>query len=53
MKAGFKAGAAVAAAAKALGGGGGGRPDLARGKGKDAAAVPDAIGAFEKYLASL
>jgi len=53
VKAGFKAGAAVAAAAKALGGGGGGRPDLARGKGKDPARIPEAVAAFEEYLRTL
>jgi alanyl-tRNA synthetase len=53
VKAGFKAGAAVKAAAEAVGGGGGGRPDLARGKGKDGAKVPEAVRAFEAYLAGL
>jgi len=50
VRAGFKAGAAVQAAAKALGGGGGGRPDLARGKGKDAGKIPDAVEAFATYV---
>jgi alanyl-tRNA synthetase len=53
VKAGFKAGAAVKAAAEKVGGGGGGRPDFARGKGKDAAALPEAVKAFETYLAGL
>jgi alanyl-tRNA synthetase len=53
LAAGFHAGNAVGAAAKALGGGGGGRPDLARGKGRDAAALPAAVAAFEALLASL
>ena len=53
VKAGFRAGAAVKAAAEAVGGGGGGRPDLARGKGKDASRLPEAVAAFERYLAGL
>jgi alanyl-tRNA synthetase len=53
VKAGFKAGAAVKAAAEAVGGGGGGRPDLARGKGRDPARLPEAVKAFEAYLAGL
>ncbi len=53
VKAGFKAGAAVGVVAKALGGGGGGRPDFARGKGKDPTRIPEAVAAFEAYLAGL
>ncbi|HEU4393935.1 MAG TPA: DHHA1 domain-containing protein, partial [Planctomycetota bacterium] len=53
LAAGFQAGAAVGAAAKALGGGGGGRPDLARGKGRDPALLPQAVSAFEAYLGTL
>jgi alanyl-tRNA synthetase len=53
VKAGFNAGSTVSDIAKLLGGGGGGRPDLARGKGKDAARLPEAVKAFEGYLAGL
>jgi alanyl-tRNA synthetase len=53
VRIGYDAASAVLTAAKALGGGGGGRPDLARGKGKDPARIPEAVAAFEAYLGGL
>ncbi|MGE3175005.1 MAG: alanine--tRNA ligase [Planctomycetota bacterium] len=45
------AGDLVKAATAVLGGGGGGRPDMAQGKGKDAAQLPAAAAAVQKVLA--
>jgi alanyl-tRNA synthetase len=48
---GAHAGNTVKAAAQAAGGGGGGRPDFAQAGGRDAAKLPDALGAAEAALA--
>ncbi|WP_433888202.1 alanine--tRNA ligase [Streptomyces sp. CA-111067] len=48
---GLKAGELVRTAAKTLGGGGGGKDDVAQGGGQNAAAVPDAIEAVQRFVA--
>lgn len=50
---GVKAGDVVKRVAKIAGGGGGGRPDMATAGAKDAAKIPEAMGALEEILAEL